>query len=172
MHDVHVALCQADICTHSQAQGRPSCQDKWLRLARPSADLALHLRQSFSAPSQVESWNETHDQFVADPSLQILPILHTKLTFYQLYREDAKCVDEIHEMNCAAKKILIQCRETFRDFKNGAPGKQKHICSSNKMHRLVHGGEQVTKFGNVENFLNLRRRIKAWERSACLAVWQ
>jgi hypothetical protein len=46
----------------------------------------------------VESWNETHNDFVADPSLQILPILHTKLTFYQLYREDAKCVDEIHEM--------------------------------------------------------------------------
>ena len=44
-------------------------------------------------------------QFVADPSLQILPILHSKLTFYQLYREDAKCVDEIHEMNCAAKMI-------------------------------------------------------------------
>ena len=102
---------------------------------------------------QVESWNETHDDFVADPSLQIIPILHTKLAFYQLYREDAKCVDEIHEMNCQSKKYLIQCRETFKDFKNGAPGRQKHICSSNKMHRLVHAGEQVAKFGNIENFL-------------------
>ena len=51
-----------------------------------------------------------------------------------------------------AKKFLIQCRETW-DFKNRMPGRQKHICSSNKMHRLVHGGEQVAKFGNVENFL-------------------
>ena len=66
-------------------------------------------------PHQVEFWNETHDQFVADPSFQILPILRTKLTFYQLYREDGKCVDEIHEMNCAAKQFLTQCRETFRD---------------------------------------------------------
>ena len=99
------------------------------------------------------SWTEIHNDVVADPTHHILPILHTKLTFYQLYKEDAKCIDEIYEMTCQAKKFLIQCRDTFKDFKNGRPGRQKHICSSNKMHRLVHSGEQVAKFGNIENFL-------------------
>ena len=114
----------------------------------------------------VESWNETHNDFVADPSLQILPILHTKLTFYQLYREDAKCVDEIHEMTSESKKFLKQCRETFKDFKNGVPGKQKHICSSNKMHRLVHSGEQVVKFGNLDNYLAMEE-TQYWARCPC-----
>jgi hypothetical protein len=114
----------------------------------------------------VESWNETHNAFVADPTLQILPILHTKLTFYQLYREDAKCVDEIHEMTSESKKFLKQCRETFRDFKNGAPGRQKHICSSNKMHRLVHSGEQVVKFGNLDNYLAMEE-TQYWARCPC-----
>jgi hypothetical protein len=44
---------------------------------------------------QVESWNETHDQFDVEPSLQRLAIQHnklSKLTFYQLYREDAFCL--------------------------------------------------------------------------------
>ena len=102
---------------------------------------------------QVESWNETHDEFVDDPSLELLPIFHTKLTFYQLYREDAKCIEEIHEQNREAKKFLVQCRTTFKDFQNGKEGQKKHICSSNKMHRLVHAGEQVAMFGNIENYL-------------------
>ena len=102
---------------------------------------------------EVESWNERHDIFVHDPSHEILPVIHTKLTFYQLYREDAKCVEEMFQMNCEAKKFLVQCRETFKDFKNGKEGQQKHICSSNKMHRLVHCGEQAALFGNIENFL-------------------
>ena len=88
-----------------------------------------------------------------DPSHKILPVIHTKLTFYQLYREDAKCAEEIFQMNSEAKNFLIQCRETFKDFKNGKEGQQKHICSSNKMHRLVHAGEQAAMFGNIENFL-------------------
>jgi hypothetical protein len=31
---------------------------------------------------------------------------------------------------------------------------------SNKMHRLVHGGEQVTKFVNVENFLAMAEIVQ------------
>jgi len=107
---------------------------------------------------QVESWNETHDVFVDDPSLQILPIIHTKLTFYQLYREDAKSVEEIHEQNCAAKKFLVQCRETFKDFKIGKEGQQKHICSSNKIHWLC---TQVNRWP----CLVILRIIWPWQKS-------
>lgn len=110
---------------------------------------------------QVESWNAgaRDDDMVEDPSADVIPIVHTKLTFYQLYRENAKCIEEIHEMNCEAKKFLRQCRETFKAFKNGKEGRKKHICSSNKMHRLVHGGEQAAKFGNIENFLAMAEII-------------
>ena len=94
-----------------------------------------------------------------DPSLQILPIINTKLAFYQLYREDTKCAEEIHEMNCLPKRFLVQCRETFKAFKNGKEGRTKHICSSNKMHRLVHAGEQAAKFGNLENYLAMAEII-------------
>ena len=107
-------------------------------------------RAAGRAHTQVKAQTEEHIRKLVECEL------HTKLTICTgRNQEHAKCVDEILEMNCAAKKFLILCRETFtgRDFNNRVPGRQKHICSSNKMHRLVHGGEQVTKFGNVENFL-------------------
>jgi hypothetical protein len=41
----------------------------------------------------------------------------------------------------------------LQDFKVGKPGtlSEKHICSSEKMHRCLHAGTKITEYGNISN---------------------
>jgi hypothetical protein len=49
------------------------------------------------------------------------------------------------------RKFLEDSRNTFQDFKVGKPGtaSEKHICSSEKMHRCLHAGTKITEYGNI-----------------------
>ena len=58
---------------------------------------------------------------------------------------------EIPEMDAKARKFLDLSRETFKDFTVGKDGNKKHICSSEKMHRLVHCACQAAAFKDLIN---------------------
>ena len=75
------------------------------------------------------------------------------LDWYALARLDCKDVVEICMMDNMAKTFLIDSRDTFQDFKVGKPGtaSEKHICSSEKMHRCIHAGTKITEYGNITN---------------------
>ena len=58
---------------------------------------------------------------------------------------------EIPEMDAKARKFLDMSKETFKDFTVGKQGQEKHICSSEKMHRLVHCTTKATAIGDLIN---------------------
>ena len=74
-----------------------------------------------------------------DPTSLIIPVVTELLDFYVLLRLKGKDMVEIPEMDRKARNFLDMTRETFKDFTVGsaAMGNEKHICSSEKMHRLV-----------------------------------
>ena len=47
--------------------------------------------------------------------------------------------------------FLDLSRETFKAFTVGKEGQEKHICSSEKMHRIVHCATQTAALGDLDN---------------------
>ena len=88
-----------------------------------------------------------------DPTSLIIPVVTELLDFYVLLRLKGKDMVEIPEMDRKARNFLDMTRETFKDFTVGsaAMGNEKHICSSEKMHRLVHCAVQATNLGDLIN---------------------
>ena len=54
-------------------------------------------------------------------------------------------------MDRIGRNFLDISRETFKDFTVGKKGQEKHICSSEKMHRIVHCATQAASFGDLVN---------------------
>jgi hypothetical protein len=47
--------------------------------------------------------------------------------------------------------FLDLSRETFKDYTVGKAGQEKHICSSEKMRRIVHCATQTAALGELDN---------------------
>jgi len=92
--------------------------------------------------NEVAEWNARHTaaEHVEDPTHKINSVVVQLLDWYALARLDCKDAVEICMMDNMAKKFLIDTRNIFQDFKVGKPGtlSEKHICSSEKMHRCLH----------------------------------
>ena len=72
-----------------------------------------------------------------DPTTAIIPVVTELLDFYQLRRTKGKDLVEIAAMDKLGINFVNLSRETFKDFTVGKAGKEKHISSSEKMHRMV-----------------------------------
>jgi len=108
---------------------------------------------------EVEDWNQKHSlDPKIDPTSLIIPVVTELLDFYVLLRLKGKDMVEIPEMDHKAHNFLDMTRETFKDFTVGsaANGNKKHICSSEKMHRLVHCAVQATNLGDLINMVESR----------------
>ena len=101
---------------------------------------------------EVEEWNQKNpaDQ-KTDPTTFIIPVVTELLDFYQLLRMKGKDLVEIPEMHHIGCNFLDLSRETFKDFTVGKEGQEKHICSSEKMHRIVHCATQAATLGDLVN---------------------
>ena len=103
---------------------------------------------------EVEDWNRKHpadsDKKI-DPTTLIIPVVTELLDFYQLLRMKGKDIVEIPQMDLLGRNFLDLSRETFKDFTVGKDGQKKHICSSEKMHRIVHCAAQAAALGDLIN---------------------
>ena len=84
-----------------------------------------------------------------DPSLQSTRVFHNLLQWYRFMRMRGKDMDEIRQMDDVARDYIALAEETYKDYpmKSG-----KHLMSSNKIHRMVHGGGQTLIGGDRINF--------------------
>ncbi len=91
---------------------------------------------------EVADWNKKHPGAVLkiDPTTVIIPVVTELLDLYQLLRTKGKDLVEIVQMDKLGVHFLDLSRETFnlKAFTVGKEGQEKHICSSEKMHRIVH----------------------------------
>ena len=105
--------------------------------------------------NEVAEWNARHPaaEHVEDPTHRINLVVVQLLDWYALARLDCKDAVEVCMMDMMARTFLIDSRNTFQDFKVGKPGtaSEKHICSSEKMHRCLHAGTKITEYGNISN---------------------
>ncbi len=58
--------------------------------------------------------------------------------------------------------FLDLSRETFKDFTVGKEGQEKHICSSEKMHRIVHCATQTAALGDLDNVGGMTEIVHRW----------
>ena len=84
------------------------------------------------------------------------------LDFYQLLRTKGKDLVEIVEMDKLGVYFLDLSRETYKDFKIGKAGQEKHICASEKMHRIVHCATQATAPGDLCNVEAMAEIVHRW----------
>jgi hypothetical protein len=58
--------------------------------------------------------------------------------------------------------FLNLSRETFKDYTVGKAGQEKHICSSEKMHRIVHCSGQAAALGDLGNVEAMSEIVHRW----------
>jgi hypothetical protein len=101
---------------------------------------------------EVKEWNQQNPlNRKIDPTGVIIPVVTELLDFYQLLRMKGKDLVEIPEMDRIGRNFLDMSRETFKNFTVGKVGQEKHICSSEKMHRIVHCATQAASLGDLVN---------------------
>ena len=84
-----------------------------------------------------------------DLSLAALRVFHNLVQWNTMMRLRGKDADEIARMDDLAKDFIIVAEETFRAFPMASG---KHLMSSNKVHRMTHGGTQTFMGGDHINF--------------------
>jgi len=104
-----------------------------------------------------------------DPSLAALRLFHNLVQWNTMMRLRGKDADEIAKMDDLAKDFIIVAEETFRDFPMQSG---KHLMSSNKVHRMTHGGTQTYMGGDRINFepmaeIGHRKHIKGPQNLIC-----
>jgi hypothetical protein len=80
------------------------------------------------------------------------------LDFYQLLWTKGKDLVEIVQMDKLGINFLDLSRETLKDFTVGKEGQEKHICSSEKMHRIVHCSGQSRSDAKGSGLLKVAER--------------
>ena len=113
---------------------------------------------------EVADWNKKHPDRPPkiDPTTVIIPVVTELLDFYQLLRTKGKDLVEIAEMDKLGNNFVNLSRETFKDFTVGKAGQEKHICSSEKMHRIVHCATQATALGDLVNAEAMAEIVHRW----------
>jgi hypothetical protein len=101
---------------------------------------------------EVADYNRENHTMLEDPAMKVLPVLNNLLSWYHMYRLRGKDMDEIFEMDRLGNRFVTTCRTTFEGLTVGTGARTKHICASNKMHRIKHAGEQTLKLGDSRNF--------------------
>ena len=113
---------------------------------------------------EVADWNKKHPDRPPkiDPTTVIIPVVTELLDFYQLLRTKGKDLVDIVEMDKLGINFLDLSRETFKDFTVGKAGQEKHICASEKMHRIVHCATQATALGDLCNVEAMAEIVHRW----------
>jgi len=113
---------------------------------------------------EVADWNHKHPGAVPkiDPTTVIIPVVTELLDFYQLLRTKGKDLVEIVELDRLGNNFLNLSRETFKDYTVGKAGQEKHICSSEKMHRIVHCSGQAAALGDLGNVEAMSEIVHRW----------
>jgi hypothetical protein len=113
---------------------------------------------------EVADWNRKHPAAAPkiDPTTAIIPVVTELLDFYQLLRTKGKDLVEIAAMDKLGINIVNLSRETFKDFTVGKAGKEKHISSSEKMHRMVHCATQAAAVGDLVNVEVMAEIVHRW----------
>jgi hypothetical protein len=113
---------------------------------------------------EVADWNKKVTGAVPriDPTTVIIPVVTELLDFYQLLRTKGKDLVEIVQMDKLGVNFLDLSRETFKAFTVGKEGQEKHICSSEKMHRIVHCATQTAALGDLDNVGAMAEIVHRW----------
>jgi hypothetical protein len=113
---------------------------------------------------EVADWNKKHPDRPPkiDPTTVIIPVVTELLDFYQLLRTKGKDLVDIVELDKLGINFLDLSRETFKDFTVGKAGQEKHICASEKMHRIVHCATQATALGDLCNVEAMAEIVHRW----------
>ena len=104
-----------------------------------------------------------------DPSLAALKVFHNLVQWNTLMRLRGKDADEIARMDDLAKDFISVAEETFKHLPMVSG---KHLMSSNKVHRMTHGGTQTYLGGDRINFepmaeMGHRKHIKGPQNLVC-----
>ena len=114
---------------------------------------------------EVADWNKKHPGAVPkiDPTTVIIPVVTELLDFYQLLRTRGKDLVEIVQMDKLGVNFLDLSRETFKAFTVGKEGQEKHICSSEKMHRIVQCA-RTSAIGDLDNVGAIAEIVHRWSK--------
>ena len=108
-------------------------------------------------------------EFDDDPSLAALKVFHNLVQWNTMMRLRGKDADEIARMDDLAKEFIDVAEETFKHLPMPSG---KHLMSSNKIHRMTHGGNQTYLGGDRINFepmaeMGHRKHIKGPQSLVC-----
>jgi len=154
--------CQRTLLHIHKHKGETHCTVRGCDMQLILLVLPFVLYNSFQ--EEVADWNKKHPGAVPkiDPTTVIIPVVTELLDFYQLLRTKGKDLVEIVQMDKLGVNFLDLSRETFKAFTVGKEGQEKHICSSEKMHRIVHCATQTAALGDLDNVGAMAEIVHRW----------